>query len=113
MGNAGHEETGYTRKEHSVNCKLVIAKTKDLWHLLPSRLQATIVVGASVAGTFLGQKASQYLFDPGAACWTWGCTRHTLIAAGAAGFVAARAFYMRPGPGPKGAFGVVTTDPGK
>ena len=79
--------------------KNLIQRAKDFWHSLPPKVQATIVIGASAAGTFLGQTASQYLLDPSAACWQWHCLRHTLSAAGLAGIVAAKAFYMRPGPG--------------
>jgi len=82
---------------------IVVEKVKKLWHSLPPKVQATIVFGASAAGTFLGQKLSQWLLDPAAACWHWSCLRHTLAAALAAGIVAGRAFFMRPGPGPAGA----------
>ncbi|MGB6383580.1 MAG: hypothetical protein WBF25_00015 [Terriglobales bacterium] len=79
----------------------MIPKVKALWHSLPPKAQATIVILASTAGTFLGQTASQYFLEPSAACWQWHCLRHTLSAAILAGLVAAKAFYMRPGPGPQ------------
>jgi hypothetical protein len=80
--------------------KAVITST---WHSLSPAWQATVVVAVSAAGTFLGDQAGRYLLDPSSACWTWPCLRHLLVAAVGAGVVAGKAFYMRPGPGPKAA----------
>ena len=90
--------------------KWIIAKIKNLWYSLPHQVQATAVVFATTAGAVLGQAASKYYLDPAAQCWKWVCLRHTLSAALFAGVIAARACYMRPGPGPNGRQ-IVTNNP--
>jgi hypothetical protein len=78
-------------------------KLKAFWYSLPPKVQATVVLFATTAGTFFAHTISESLLNPGGACWTWVCLRHTLTAAVLAGFVAAKTFYMRPGPGPNAA----------
>jgi hypothetical protein len=75
--------------------KAIYAWGLSIWRRFPPYVQAGIVVFASTAASFLGDR----LWD-GASCWTWACLKHTVGAACGAGFVALKAFYARPGKGP-------------
>jgi hypothetical protein len=80
----------------------VIPKLKNFWHSLPPKVQTAVLVFESAAGTFLTSTASLYLLNPSSACWEWHCLRLTLAGSAVAGANAAKAFWMRPGPGREG-----------
>lgn len=80
----------------------MIQKIKTFWHSLPPKVQTTILIFESAAGTFLGTTAGQYLLDPDSACWKWKCLRLAIGGAIVAGAEAAKNFWMRPGPGRQG-----------
>jgi hypothetical protein len=80
----------------------MIQKLKNFWHSLPPKVQTTILIFESAAGTFLATTLTQYLTNPSAACWKWLCLRSALAGAVLAGGYAAKNFWMRPGPGRAG-----------
>lgn len=67
-----------------------------LWHSLPVKVQGGIVVAAAAAASSIGE----VLTNP-SACLQPGCLRRYVAVAAGAGVVAGRAFFMRPGPGPR------------
>lgn len=79
-----------------------IDEAKRIWHSIPPRIQTSILVFESAAGTFLGTTAGQYLLNPDSACWKWKCLRIAIGGAIVAGAEAAKNFWMRPGPGRQG-----------
>jgi len=72
----------------------LLQQAKAFWASLPHQVQAGVVIFASAAGTTLGKEIQALL--SGTPCFTWLCLYHDLAAAGAAGFIALRAFYMFP-----------------
>jgi hypothetical protein len=76
-----------------------VQSLKDFWHSLPHQAQAGLVLFVSSAATALGDAA----VTSGGQFWHWAALKSTLGAAVGAGIVAVRAFYLRPGAGPKAA----------
>jgi hypothetical protein len=68
---------------------------RNFWYSLPHQVQAGMVLFATAAVTTLGQSIAD-------GCWGWTCLKHAVGPAIAAGVIAVRTFYMRPGPGPNG-----------